>query len=1222
MVYASQYLTDLVSDLTRYISCIGLRELDDLENRGKSDLTPEIKRANAVLQAVQIGIDLQLTGDPTYVFLVGEANWHRANYVYDCASSNVTLASVGVGNGSFVYDTFLKLLDVPKTYLGHAGDIVAVNSTQSGLVFTSGNGYIKNQNSSAQTSANFWIDGNGATASMQVANPPVNPTDVLRLADVPLPDQIISGLGLSIVSINVVVQPGTWRIGGVIYSKGTTTNLAYDAQDATQFRYDTVYADTSNSIHLVSGVLSPTAGTAIQPDVPDNTIPIGYILIAPTSVTTSPVITGFVTVAGPFQNITGKKRFAKPVDIPNYTSAATGVQAMNYNSTQALYTQILAPQLLTTSTAGYVWTATDTSGHGHWAVGSGGGFTLTDGNGTTANGTAVDLGGTLTSDVSIELDNFNFLINSTADPAFGTSIDIGAGNISLIAFDGNLNTGGQLTLSQIISYIESSDAVNGTSGTVSTTLTTAMLGTANSGFSVFKQILIDTAGQGIKVQDTQDLFGMFYDDDYSVNGESSDRWIPDIAAVANLINSLSVTGASNGLTLSSPDIKLGGPLTGNTQIALAGHTFNISDTTPNASLRILSGNQIAISYTNGTTSLAQFEATLANGVIVSFTDTASSHSQQMVFDGSHMIVTDSLNSLGLQYFTDYHTANSSNPRWIPDKAYVDAAISGVGSGTVTAVSVVSANGFSGIVATSTTTPAITLTLQNATSSQSGKLTNTDWSTFNSKVGLDANGNVPVNALVPAMTSTATAAATTTLTITSTQFQLFTGSTTQTVQMPVVSTGGMVIGNSWTIMNRSTGIVTITSSGGNTILALPNGLSATIVCIAITGTTAGSWQAISVTENTVTGSGGNSVLSVGPTLTGTTTVSSVTMSGSINKVSITAPTTSATLAIADGSTLQTTGAFALNLTTTAASTPTFPTGPGTLLYNNGSGSGLSGIPTSVSNSDSTLTITPITGPVVASLNLSNPNNWTGAITTTNTVSVASGTGFGTIIAPTINNSGSGAYNALWVQVFESANGSGNKNLINLGTTTSSLGTFTSKFNISNTGMVTTTNDINQKGTSSGIVTLHAQAVAGTYNWNWPITAGSAGQALVSQGGSTTAMTWATVATVVSSNDITAQTAAGTITSITSASANSTYDVGGYINVTAVTTDVIQAQITYTDENNTAQTISLSSISAIGNNSIGVQTIRVKASTTITLKTNLTTGVGSITFDAGGYIKKAY
>jgi hypothetical protein len=50
---------------------------------------------------------------------------------------------------------------------------------------------------------------------------------------------------------------------------------------------------------------------------------------------------------------------------------------------------------------------------------------------------------------------------------------------------------------------------------------------------------------------------------------------------------------------------------------------------------------------------------------------------------------------------------------------------------------------------------------------------------------------------------------------------------------------------------------------------------------------------------------------------------------LNKVTVTAPATSATLTLVTGSTLQTTGAFTLNLTTTAAATPTFPTGTYTL-----------------------------------------------------------------------------------------------------------------------------------------------------------------------------------------------------------------------------------------------------------------------------------------------------
>ncbi len=47
-----------------------------------------------------------------------------------------------------------------------------------------------------------------------------------------------------------------------------------------------------------------------------------------------------------------------------------------------------------------------------------------------------------------------------------------------------------------------------------------------------------------------------------------------------------------------------------------------------------------------------------------------------------------------------------------------------------------------------------------------------------------------------------------------------------------------------------------------------------------------------------------------------------------------------------------------------------------------------------------------------------------------------------------------------------------------------------------------------GSTSGDISLIPQAAAGTYNWNWPTTAGTAGQVLTSQGGSSTAMTWTT------------------------------------------------------------------------------------------------------------------
>ena len=90
------------------------------------------------------------------------------------------------------------------------------------------------------------------------------------------------------------------------------------------------------------------------------------------------------------------------------------------------------------------------------------------------------------------------------------------------------------------------------------------------------------------------------------------------------------------------------------------------------------------------------------------------------------------------------------------------------------------------------------------------------------------------------TTTATAAGTTTLTVTSTLLQFFTGSTTQTVVLPVVST--LATGQRYEIHNNSSGAITVNSSGSNLVATVPAGVTTVCTCILITGTTAASWDA--------------------------------------------------------------------------------------------------------------------------------------------------------------------------------------------------------------------------------------------------------------------------------------------------------------------------------------------------------------------------------------------
>ena len=105
-------------------------------------------------------------------------------------------------------------------------------------------------------------------------------------------------------------------------------------------------------------------------------------------------------------------------------------------------------------------------------------------------------------------------------------------------------------------------------------------------------------------------------------------------------------------------------------------------------------------------------------------------------------------------------------------------------------------------------------------------------------GWDANSNLSANAFIEGYATTVTAAATTTLLVGSAQQQFFTGSTTQTVLMPVTST--LVLGQQYRIVNLSSGAVAVQSSGANLIVSLAANSETTLTVILTSGTTAASW----------------------------------------------------------------------------------------------------------------------------------------------------------------------------------------------------------------------------------------------------------------------------------------------------------------------------------------------------------------------------------------------
>lgn len=122
----------------------------------------------------------------------------------------------------------------------------------------------------------------------------------------------------------------------------------------------------------------------------------------------------------------------------------------------------------------------------------------------------------------------------------------------------------------------------------------------------------------------------------------------------------------------------------------------------------------------------------------------------------------------------------------------------------------------------------------------------------------------LNAALMGYTSTATAGGSTTLTNSSTQYQIFTGTSAQTIVLPVTST--LTTGWIFHIVNNSTGTLTINSSGGNLVSTVVPGTTVMATCIGTTLTTAADWEAGYTDFSTITGTG-SAVLSNSPTFTG-------------------------------------------------------------------------------------------------------------------------------------------------------------------------------------------------------------------------------------------------------------------------------------------------------------------------------------------------------------------
>ena len=102
---------------------------------------------------------------------------------------------------------------------------------------------------------------------------------------------------------------------------------------------------------------------------------------------------------------------------------------------------------------------------------------------------------------------------------------------------------------------------------------------------------------------------------------------------------------------------------------------------------------------------------------------------------------------------------------------------------------------------------------------------------------DANGNLLAGNFISSVSSTATAAGTTTLTVSSSQVQVFTGTSTQTLVLPTTS---VAAGQSFTVINQSTGAVAVQSSNTASLVSVAAGSWAIVYALVATPTTPAHW----------------------------------------------------------------------------------------------------------------------------------------------------------------------------------------------------------------------------------------------------------------------------------------------------------------------------------------------------------------------------------------------
>lgn len=421
----------------------------------------------------------------------------------------------------------------------------------------------------------------------------------------------------------------------------------------------------------------------------------------------------------------------------------------------------------------------------------------------------------------------------------------------------------------------------------SPTLVTPILGTPTSGdlsnctFPTFNQ---NTTGSAAKWTTARNLAGNSVDG--SANVAFANKFIVQGTTDAGLSAAQFLGALGTGIVKNTTT-------TGVLSIAVAGDFPTLNQNTTGSAATLTTPRTIGGVSFDGSANITVASAT--GGFTVS--------GGALALGANDLTMTGSLGATGARltkgWFTDLQVTNtitgsvSGNAGTVTTNANLTGHVTSVGNAAVlgsftfaqlnTAVSDAdvartdAANTFTGVQ--TMTSPALTTPAITGLATGSGVASGATASTLAAR---DANANLTANNWLGGYTTTATAAGTTTLTVGSTYLQFFTGSTTQTVTLPVAST--LTLGHQFVIVNNSTGLVTVNSSGGNAVIILGASTSATITCILASGTSAASWNAGYVAANVATGKVG-------------TISNTITFAGT-DGTTMTFPATNATIARTD------------------------------------------------------------------------------------------------------------------------------------------------------------------------------------------------------------------------------------------------------------------------------------------------------------------------------------